>query len=685
MAGEVGTIKTKVEADSSQFVLAMQQCVSQLGSFSGGIGKVILSLGAAGIAFGVITKFVESSISSFVDLANKTRNLQTITGASAEESSKFAQTMNVVGIDTNSLTRSFTGMSKSMEKHPELFNALNVELKNTNGTQRDSLSIFKDVISAIQNQGSAVTRTQVAVEMFGMGYRSLIPLLSLSKEQLDAVESSIKNTLTDDDLKRAREYQSQIGLLKNEWSELKESMGKVAVPFFTKEIISIRGIIDLIKGVPLSEIRKQNQELESSAKNATTAITDENSSLIDLFDTLKKITDSAKQFTLSVREGLEKQKEEVSDLKKSYDRNISSIEDDFISLEKKISDSNSKFIDNQKKLKDELDKTNEDINSSFEDSSSSITSSYQDSLASIVESHEKNLADKKKQLSNSLAYGQDINEVEIANLQNEIATEEAFLAKHSSEVSSVQVKAGEDEIEQLNEKYSKEQADAQAKRDKDIADAQANYKQQLSDLKTSHINEISEYSDQAKKIKERLDQTTQDYHDSLNKMKTDFANQMADMLASSTININDIKNKLSEIAPDVLSTFEQVLPQVKDLTKCFEDTVDDSVNNIQNNLSGISTKSSGASIPKSFSLNAGLSGGVLDIPGFQSGGIVPKTGLIYAHEGETVIPKGGNSASFSVNFYGAQSFNTKQDQDDLVNKIRKVLMRDYELSKLGVY
>jgi hypothetical protein len=40
------------------------------------------------------------------------------------------------------------------------------------------------------------------------------------------------------------------------------------------------------------------------------------------------------------------------------------------------------------------------------------------------------------------------------------------------------------------------------------------------------------------------------------------------------------------------------------------------------------------------------------IPGFQEGGIVPRTGLIYAHQGETVIPKGEGMVSITYNVTG---------------------------------
>ena len=72
------------------------------------------------------------------------------------------------------------------------------------------------------------------------------------------------------------------------------------------------------------------------------------------------------------------------------------------------------------------------------------------------------------------------------------------------------------------------------------------------------------------------------------------------------------------------------------------------------------------------------------IPKAQEGGIISKTGLVMAHAGEIITPK-GMSPSFNVNFYGGQNFNSKQEEDDFVEKIRKVLMRDYETARLGIY
>jgi hypothetical protein len=73
---------------------------------------------------------------------------------------------------------------------------------------------------------------------------------------------------------------------------------------------------------------------------------------------------------------------------------------------------------------------------------------------------------------------------------------------------------------------------------------------------------------------------------------------------------------------------------------------------------------------------------------YQTGGLIRDTGMYMLHAGEKVVSshraKEGGGASFAVNFYGQMNFSNPGDEGNLVEKIRSVLMRDYENAQRNV-
>jgi DNA repair exonuclease SbcCD ATPase subunit len=413
----------------------------------------------------------------------------------------------------------------------------------------------------------------------------------------------------------------------------------------------------------------------------------------------QKAGDTAKNFAISVRESMSKQKDQVIDLKKSYVKNLGDIKDQFTELAKKHKDTIADITNDLSKLKSE-----------YEESNKSRQDSYKESLADEIKTHQDSLKDKKDELAKMTAFGQEINEVEIANLQKKIAEEQAFLTKHAADAKGVQAELSTDSIDELKNKYAKENSEATK-----------TYNERVAELKKSQEKENESYTTQTSKLSGHLAEIESEYSENLQKIHDDFVEQMSSMMAKMDAPMDKIKEKLEALGdPDVMKVFDEAFPKYQELVKGFTDsatgglaTTAAAAQKCNQSLSQLLSQNSGMSIASPFingsmanktstaeiitqqSSSPGIFSGIGNVLksgvenirklfSFEQGGVVPRTGLIYAHAGEVVVPKGGSNGA-TVNFYGDTHFNSKEDEDRFVNKIRKVLMQDNDNAKLGIY
>jgi len=682
---EVGNLQVKLIADSDKFHKAISEAVSDMGQLGGSIGSVVSSIGPLGIAIGVVATGIMASLASYEKLIDETKKLKGATGATTEEASKFASVAGLLGVSADSLASSFNKMSRSISNQPELFKKMGVNVDGVGKNGKDLIDVFYDVNKVINSQGDAATRNALAMKIYGMSYTEIASLAKLSKNQIAELEKQVGMVVSDEDIKKMKEYKLNVAMLKDNFIDLGNTIGQAVVPVLNDLTMGFNALLKasannwkaIFTGDRESwtDVYTEYAKLKQTAESLAKSNQKTKSSNIDLSDSLNKLRDSAKSFAISVRESLSKNADQLADLKKQYDRQTQSIGDSLTKLEKTHKEKLTSISDEIKKSKETLEEANK-----------SSADSYEESLASEVKSHQDNLEQKKKDLADSLAFGKDIDEVKISELQAEILEEEAFLAKHANEVASVQSEMGKDSIDLLKEKYAKEKEENQK-----------SYDEKLTSLKKSLLDELDTYAEQKSKLQQSLDETVTDYEDSLNKITKNFNEQMGSMLATSGQDMDAMKEELKKIGdPDVMAAFENSFGYYSSLVKGFSDDAVSNMQEVENsclNLNSIfSNNPSGlgrfVSNTQPFSSWGGVSGsgsgGGGGGGGFATGGIVPDTGFIYAHKGEMVLPKDKQGGG-SVNFYGPMNISDEADEDRLVEKIRKIFMQDFQNAKLGLY
>ena len=299
---------------------------------------------------------------------------------------------------------------------------------------------------------------------------------------------------------------------------------------------------------------------------------------------------------------------------------------------KKMSDEMTKFAtgidDAAQKHKEAIDKIESDVSTLTKDYAQSNTdaaSSHADSVASIVKTHQDKVTALKQQLLQETEYGQNQDQVQIANTQSQLAQELAFLQKHSSDVASVQTQLNEDELDKEDKKYTEDEAKRKEA-----------YNTKLSDLKT------------------QLNTENSSYEASLAKMADDFTGNWANIL-------NYIKTTAT---PKIVAAF------------------DDMVKQSNAKLSSLGIK--GLGLPEIKTTIPGkkqhATGGMITETGVH---------LLHAGEqviSRSQVDAGkGSGSNISVNFYGAMNISKEADENRLADKIRNVMMKDLQLSQHGLY
>ena len=324
-----------------------------------------------------------------------------------------------------------------------------------------------------------------------------------------------------------------------------------------------------------------------------------------------------------------------------------------------------KEYDFEKAIKDVSDKHKEaiekmtsdmaDLTTAYEKANEDSQSSEEDSIASIIKTHEDKVDTLKSQLADETAFGKDIDEVKIAQTQDELAKEQAFLASHADDVAATASLVAEDEITKEKNKYAKEAA---TRKDE--------YTKKLADLKTQLSKENDAYN-------ASLTDLGVSYKDEWDNIRDYIARVSSPEIVAAVQNMVSLSNtELAKLGEPLLKTIAPTVVTPTTKTVAASPTV---LSAIQVNINDITAK-----------VNALLAQAKASglIPKAQEGGIISRTGLVLAHAGEMITPK-GMSPSFNVNFYGNMSFGSQAEEDSFVDKIRKVLMRDFETAKLGIY
>jgi hypothetical protein len=189
----------------------------QLSAALGGGMKTGLVLVGAAAAI-AITDFVAKGVQQYSRLAETTRELDAITGASAERTSLFAGVLKNLGVNAASAARPLGLLANNIQNHTDLFAKYGVQIAHTASGQADLLGTLENLRKSFSGSADATARDAAAKALLGRGFQTLIPYLELSNTQLKQFQDIARRSgavFTQADVDNARQMAVNVAQAKS--------------------------------------------------------------------------------------------------------------------------------------------------------------------------------------------------------------------------------------------------------------------------------------------------------------------------------------------------------------------------------------------------------------------------------------------------------------------------------------
>jgi Phage-related minor tail protein len=193
----VGALRVVLSADTAQFETALEGSARLLEKFGKNLGAVAAVAAAAFVAAGAA---IAVSLKSTIDDIDKLAKTSEKIGVPVEELSALQHAANLADVEMSTLSTSMVRLSKNMveaagdidSKAAKAFEALGIQVKNTDGTLKSTSTILSEVSQKFAGYEDSAEKTALAVALFGKAGAEMIPLLNQGATGLAAAAAEAK-------------------------------------------------------------------------------------------------------------------------------------------------------------------------------------------------------------------------------------------------------------------------------------------------------------------------------------------------------------------------------------------------------------------------------------------------------------------------------------------------------------
>ena len=200
--------------------------------FSGPLGIGIAVTGAAA-GLGMLGAKVAKS-------AAEIRKSSTMAGVDAQSYQEIAFAAHETGVDAESLTaglgklsRSMYNASKGNHESQKTFDALGISVKDGAGKLRPTQAVLMDIAEKFKKMPDGAQKVALAMEVFGRGGASMLPMLSKGAEGLQELghEAHMFGVTTDEEtMKVAASFTKTAKQVSATWEGLMSTLGSAVLP-----------------------------------------------------------------------------------------------------------------------------------------------------------------------------------------------------------------------------------------------------------------------------------------------------------------------------------------------------------------------------------------------------------------------------------------------------------------------
>jgi len=217
----------------------------------------------AGVMFDAVrgvTDLFTQAVPKALAYAKSIDEITDASGASAEQASKLAGTLDLLGIPTEGLAATFRTLSSEVVTNEKKLEALGIQVRDQNGNLLDTVTIIDNARSKFAQLGDGAAKTALAVDLFGRSALGLIDYLNLSDEAAAAAADELERMgliLTDDAVRNAEDAERSFNLLGMTINGLQIELANQLIPTIIDVVTAIRtwvmenreGLINGLQGV----------------------------------------------------------------------------------------------------------------------------------------------------------------------------------------------------------------------------------------------------------------------------------------------------------------------------------------------------------------------------------------------------------------------------------------------------
>jgi hypothetical protein len=192
--------------------------------------------GGVAVAGAAMAAFAVDGAHKFVALASEIRGFQRISGASAEESSRFVAVLDDLGVSAQTGGNAVFLLSKKVAAGGEDIKKLGIDIATTKDGTADLTETLLNVADAYAAQNDPAKRAEIAFAAFGRQGKELIPVLEQGREGLKAFFEGAeegRQIFSQDDLNKARQFELAMDDLSDTFRGLQLEAGEAILPFLT--------------------------------------------------------------------------------------------------------------------------------------------------------------------------------------------------------------------------------------------------------------------------------------------------------------------------------------------------------------------------------------------------------------------------------------------------------------------
>lgn len=304
------------KADFKELKSNLRQIENQCKDFGGKIGTGLKAAGKAlaGAVAGISASVAASTI-AFVEYGGAVDDAVNRSGVSAQAFQQLAYAAKMSGSSAETMERALTKLNQGMaaaasgnnKQLTELFDALNIELRDADGNVRNAADVMPELARAFQVNENAAVRTRMAMQLFGRAGTELIPMFAdldthgeKAADGMDAWRKKAERlglVLSDEQVAAAAELGDQLDLTKSAFAGLANTVGAQVTPVLLDILPQIQKFIAenrIFIGQKVAEVFKSISKSIAavpwaSLANSAVSITDKTFKLIDALGGLPRI------------------------------------------------------------------------------------------------------------------------------------------------------------------------------------------------------------------------------------------------------------------------------------------------------------------------------------------------------------------------------------------------------------